>query len=404
MLVSRRVRLLASTLLLAALSSQAHAQKQILSAVEGEDLDDEDVIVVSTTGSQTASYANAIGATKALTDIGINKVRVTSSTGNEFSGSSAWLDTFTAAGPAGSKVRMSLSFTIDGSANFARNPGSLDGPEYDFKVFAMRGSGWTMQGHDDEAMEGPYLPRFAGDGYDELFLQRVDATGIQQLAMQHSNYAMVNFANNNGDPGAFRTQVAYLENMDAYRIVSLNPQGIPTASYFYDSFFRSGTPNGPVGNPIFYNAGTPLANQLAGTRNSLEANFAILDTASLCEDQIATCTANKVYEPTTLNLDFEVVAGQSFTIAAWLYADEVANGTFDFFNTAKLTGLYAETETGEAVTVTSASGTLVARPGGGFGYANVSVPEPATWAMMILGFGVVGGAARRRARTIVAFA
>ena len=32
-----------------------------------------------------------------------------------------------------------------------------------------------------------------------------------------------------------------------------------------------------------------------------------------------------------------------------------------------------------------------------FGIAIQSVPEPATWAMMILGFGLVGGAMRRRA-------
>jgi hypothetical protein len=28
------------------------------------------------------------------------------------------------------------------------------------------------------------------------------------------------------------------------------------------------------------------------------------------------------------------------------------------------------------------------------------VPEPATWAMMILGFGLIGGAMRRRIRTL----
>ena len=33
-----------------------------------------------------------------------------------------------------------------------------------------------------------------------------------------------------------------------------------------------------------------------------------------------------------------------------------------------------------------------------------AVPEPTTWALLILGFGVIGGAMRRRARTNVAFA
>jgi hypothetical protein len=32
------------------------------------------------------------------------------------------------------------------------------------------------------------------------------------------------------------------------------------------------------------------------------------------------------------------------------------------------------------------------------------VPEPATWAMMVGGFGLIGGAMRRRQRTSVRFA
>lgn len=39
-----------------------------------------------------------------------------------------------------------------------------------------------------------------------------------------------------------------------------------------------------------------------------------------------------------------------------------------------------------------------------FGIAVSAVPEPATWGMMILGFGVVGGAMRRRPRVAVRFA
>jgi hypothetical protein len=31
-----------------------------------------------------------------------------------------------------------------------------------------------------------------------------------------------------------------------------------------------------------------------------------------------------------------------------------------------------------------------------------AVPEPATWAMMLVGFGVVGGAMRRRVRVVAA--
>jgi hypothetical protein len=82
----------------------------------------------------------------------------------------------------------------------------------------------------------------------------------------------------------------------------------------------------------------------------------------------------------------------------------VENSTVDFFNTARFTGLTAEAESGETITVTSDSGVLVALPGGGFGYSPQAVPEPATWAMMILGMGAVGGAMRRRTRTGVTYA
>jgi hypothetical protein len=88
-----------------------------------------------------------------------------------------------------------------------------------------------------------------------------------------------------------------------------------------------------------------------------------------------------------------------------MYADSVDQGaTIDFFNTAKFSGLTAQTEAGEAVLVTSASGALVVKPGGGFGYVAAGIPEPASWAMMIIGFGVAGSAVRRRARTSIAYA
>jgi hypothetical protein len=100
-----------------------------------------------------------------------------------------------------------------------------------------------------------------------------------------------------------------------------------------------------------------------------------------------------------------VLAGESFTLAAWMYADSVDQGaTIDFFNTAKFSGLTARTEAGEAVLVTSASGALVANASGGFGYVAAGVPEPASWAMMIGGFGLIGAASRRRRSSNVVYA
>jgi hypothetical protein len=52
------------------------------------------------------------------------------------------------------------------------------------------------------------------------------------------------------------------------------------------------------------------------------------------------------------------------------------------------------------------TGATFASTGSGFEFDNLAaaVPEPATWGMMILGFGLVGGAMRRRPKTTVRFA
>jgi hypothetical protein len=71
------------------------------------------------------------------------------------------------------------------------------------------------------------------------------------------------------------------------------------------------------------------------------------------------------------------------------------HAALDFTHTAKLTGLVGRDATGGRVALTSVTGT------GNADYlaiaaANAAVPEPASWAMMIAGFAVVGAAARRR--------
>jgi hypothetical protein len=66
-------------------------------------------------------------------------------------------------------------------------------------------------------------------------------------------------------------------------------------------------------------------------------------------------------------------------------------GPIDFTpaNGATIVGVYTRTGPGSNGTFTAAIN---------------AVPEPATWAMMISGFGLVGAASRRRARTSVTFA
>jgi hypothetical protein len=67
-------------------------------------------------------------------------------------------------------------------------------------------------------------------------------------------------------------------------------------------------------------------------------------------------------------------------------------------------------ETNGVVTYRVTSGALLtgatfATTGNAFEFDNLSaVPEPAAWGMMIMGFGLVGGALRRRTKTTVRFA
>jgi hypothetical protein len=90
-----------------------------------------------------------------------------------------------------------------------------------------------------------------------------------------------------------------------------------------------------------------------------------------------------------------------FSLATMLYADDVREGTIDFFNTAKVSGVSVS----DGGTLTSLSGTLTMGTDGTYGYpAAAAVPEPATWAMMIGGFGLIGAASRRRARTSITYA
>jgi hypothetical protein len=398
MFVSRRAGLLASTVLLAALATEAQAQKQIISSINAEELNHVDTNILSNTAGKLISYNDGSSVGRVLTDFGVNKVFASAGTdGREQTNSSAWLDSYLATGAAGSKVKLSFTFTIDGSANFAAIDDDV--PEYNFKVFAMRGGGWTVNGQDSEAPGGQNVPLRTGSDYGEMFLQRVNPQGVEQLNMDEDAAYMSNYFNVNGEAGGFRSQVSYDEGENFYRIVNKNPQGFLVGSYFYKDFFRSGSPDQPLSQPISYNNNPGLRN----TRLNLEGNFSILDSAALCDNEGGGC-GSRLWEPTPLTVEFEVLAGQSFTLAAWMFADDVENGTVDFFNTAKLSGVTAVSDMGGEVMLTSSSGTLVAKPGGGFGYIAAGVPEPASWAMMIGGFGLAGFAARKRRASLVTYA
>jgi hypothetical protein len=397
MIVSRSVRVAVSALALVLGAAGANAQ-QILTALNTDQSEDDvDINILSTTAGQQISSSYGGFENRAVTNYGVNKIYANAGNGVEQSTTSAWLDTYTASGPAGSKVTLSFTFTIDGRTQFGTYPSPDYVPNYNFKVYAMRGAGWTMYG-DNEGRSSQYGALTSGSDYDTLFLQRATpGVRVEQLAMREETAAMYNYANANGQPGNFTSQISYDEIQDVYNLTYLNPQGIANTNYLYKQYFRTGTPNGPISGPIPYNAPTPAAAQQAALRANLESGFSILDFAQLCSDAGGTCTG-KIYEPTPLTVSFEVAAGSQFTLAAWLYSDGVEDATVDFFNTAKVTGITATSSTVGPVTLTSASGTLQALPGGGFGYpaATPGVPEPATWAMMIGGLGLIGGAMRRR--------
>lgn len=104
-------------------------------------------------------------------------------------------------------------------------------------------------------------------------------------------------------------------------------------------------------------------------------------------------TFNQV--PLTINVDVEV--GRPFTVAALLTTYN--NGRAEFFNTVKLNSISLD----PAYTLTADDGGALRRNADGTYALAASVPEPATWATMLLGFGLIGGAMRARRRIKVNF-
>ncbi|OHB31114.1 MAG: hypothetical protein A2790_10720 [Phenylobacterium sp. RIFCSPHIGHO2_01_FULL_69_31] len=128
----------------------------------------------------------------------------------------------------------------------------------------------------------------------------------------------------------------------------------------------------------------------------------VLGSATLCPITTfegGSCPA-AVYPPTAVTLSFTVNPGDRFFVLGALMVEDLVAGTIDFSHTAKLVGITALTDAGAPAGLTSDSGRLVDRGDGSYGIA--AVPEPGTWALMILGFGAAGAALRARRRTVSA--
>jgi hypothetical protein len=114
------------------------------------------------------------------------------------------------------------------------------------------------------------------------------------------------------------------------------------------------------------------------------ANGGLFDLASLQAAQ--TFTGND--RPLELTLTALAAAG---TITTTLFADPDAAESFTTFLLDGFTGLTSLTITGSAAFPEFALDNLDVSP-----TADAAVPEPASWAMLIAGFGLTGGALRRR--------
>ena len=391
-----RARLMAALAMGVAMvaSGEASAQQQIISAVNVDQVGPDDTRVITTAGSVSTNTAGTDA--RATTDYGVNKIFARGTASNEVYASSAWLDTYTVAGTG--MVHLSFTFTIDGAV-YGNNPSSA----WNFKVAALRGGDWSLNGGGGSVSTNYGRQLYTGDDYDTLILQRTTA-GLVTLADARDFDGFYNYTNAGGQPGAFGSRALRDTGPlgEYYEITSVSGNNV-TVNRLYDGFFERSI-NGDAFQTFQYTNTQAGGPQLLAAYNNVKANYSLITSGALCsEDECSTTsTGMTVIDPTSFTLEFDLAAGSQFTLASWLYADDVDDGTVDFFNTAKITGV---TVSGDA-SLTSASGALTPLPGGGYGYpaAVPGVPEPATWAMMIMGFGAIGGAMRRRRAAPLALA
>lgn len=383
---------------LALLGAQAAQAQNVGSWVKSELQDDEtgdtidgDVQVSKTAGTGVATTLGG-GDTRALTDFGVNKVRASGSSAYGQSAASVWLDSYTVGGAAGTMVDFSFTVSVDGLVNV---PG--DDHSWNYKLIALRGDGWTATGRmdfDDWPANTPRNYYHTGDSFDRVFLNRVRPDGGFTQLDARDFEGVNNYAANGGEVGAFQTNGFWDESSGTFIRTLINGNNL-IEQHYGPLAFRQRTNNGPWSQPVPYQQNPSLLT----LRNNLIAGYALIGTAELCFGQDNEC-ANQSIPGTDLTLSFSMLAGSTFSLAGYMFADDVYNGTIDFYNTAKLTGISVS----QGGSLNAASGTLVDLGNGQYGYEAVlaaAVPEPSAWALLILGFGLTGGAMRRRTRSAV---
>lgn len=386
-----RAGFIASLAIFGAQSALAQSTASWLS-VELQDEDTGDTLESDGGLSKTAGVGVAStlggGDTRALTDFGVNKVRASGVGDYRNSASSVWLDTYTVGGAAGSMVDVSFTVSIDGLVNV---PG--DDHSWNYKLIALKGGNWSATGQldfEEWPANTPFNYAPNGDRYDRVFLNQVRADGGFTQVDARDFEGFNHYTPNGGQVGAFHSNVVYDEPGDTYIRTTRN--GFNTlVEHFGPTGYRQQTNGGAWSGFIPY-AAVPA---LAQGRANLVASYSLIDTAELCFGQDNEC-ANQAFPGTDLTISFSMMAGSTFSLAGYMFADDVFGGTIDFYNTAKLTGVGVS----QGGSLNAASGTLVDLGNGQYGYQAVlaagAVPEPSTWALLILGFGLTGAAMRRR--------
>lgn len=374
---------LAGCAALAMLSPATAQAQEILSTVSSElDLDGPsegaDRQVTTVAGQKvTTTYGGADS--RAQTDFGVNKLYAQGNSTHKQTVNSAWLDSYTVGGAAGSTVDVSFTMTIDGMANLEPGGSVNDAPNYNFQLYALRGTGWSFVGDESASYDVLGLTRTMGDG-STRFVNSRDFSGVTSF-------------NAGGD---FLGRTFYDAASDTY--FSYAPDGSYNAfgKTSMQSFFPNGQPNGPV--RLYDNFPT-----LKTARITLDNNYLVLGWGRFCDFAENACPS-VVTAGTDVTVSFRLAAGATFSLAGTMFADDIYDGTVDFFNTAKMTGVSVS----DGGSLTAASGALRDLGNGKYGYQAVldaagAVPEPGAWALLILGFGLTGAAMRRRGAR-VAFA
>lgn len=386
---------------LLALTVPAHANTKIISYVETEDGDSDPV--VSFASGQVIKQDTAGALNHAVSGIGTNKLYAKGNGTSELNGASAWMDSYTVGGTG--TVNVHLSFTVDGTTNVGANlgPAGSDGNPFDwtYRVVALKGNAWNLggQGVTQTAPGTVGLPiRSPGDNYESLLLttQSPNDPAVTATFQPRFGVGTVWSVRNFGEDNAsFFSGIARTgNNVSVYTIDST---GRALRLIYQPTLVRITDAN--TGALIGTQTYTQAPSQGA-TYQRLLVQYPVLAQTGLCttDDETGLCPAQQTYGPTVMNLDFTMQAGDTFTLLSYLSFINLREGEFDFYNTAKLTGITLQ---GQDATLTSASNALQLNGDGTYGYkplAIAGVPEPANWALMIGGFGLIGGVSRRRQR------